>query len=196
MKLSVVIPTYTINKELEDLAHLALISVQKADEIIVTEDGGTYNTTFYKDCDIYVYARNAGFTANVNRGIKLSHGDYIAVMNSDTRVAKGDIFDLCIPDRVSCPRTRGQDVPLLAGHFFVIPRTILDEVGMLDERLKMFCSDADFEQKIKDRIVHVDSVVIDHEINATLNAAKTLETGALERDRKIYASFSSNTNNS
>lgn len=191
MKISAVIPTYTLTKELEELTYQCLYSLAKTaliDEIIVCEDGGFYSSDLVRESSMYLYSReNQGFNKNVNKGIKLATGDYIAIVNSDTRFIRGDMKDLCVPGKVGCPTTRGQDVPGLAGHFFVAPRTIFDEVGFLNEDMKMFCSDADFETKVKDRIIQVPSVVISHEINATLKVAGLMDGKQLEIDREIYS---------
>ena len=197
MKLSIVIPTYTLTKELELFALLCINSLkgENVKEIIVCEDGGMYSEELKNASDIYLYTKeNQGFTKNVNKGVELSTGDYIGIVNSDTRLVKGDISKLCIPDKVACPITRGQDVPGLAGHFFVVPRAVFlerweDEAGLLDERMRNFCSDTDFERKVKNRIVHVDDVVIDHEINATIKVAGLMDGKQLEEDRKIYHEF-------
>jgi GT2 family glycosyltransferase len=194
MKLSIVIPTFTINKELEQMAHdCAYYYFFNPDvyEVIVCEDGGFYSNQISAMSNVYIYSKdNVGFTKNVNRGLKIASGDYIAVVNSDTQIAEskttGSLLDLCIPGKVACPITLGQDVPLLAGHFFVAPYDIWKEVEYLDERMHTFCSDADFERKVKDRIVQVPTVSIYHEIGSTLNAASIFQTERLEEDRKIY----------
>lgn len=194
MKLSIVIPTFTINKELEQMAHACAMYLYwspEVDEVIVCEDGGHYSNYLNTAADVYIYSRdNVGFTKNVNRGLKIASGEYIAVINSDTQIAQakttGNLLDLCIPDKVACPVTLGQEVPLLAGHFFVAPRKIWEEVGYLDERMHTFCSDADFERKVKDKIVQVPTVSIYHEVGATLDAAGIFQTERLEEDRRIY----------
>lgn len=191
--LSVVIPTYTINKDLEDSALMAAAigKLPGVSELIICEDGGMFSPQLSQVADMYLYSHdNAGFTKNVNKGIKLSHGDYIAVINSDISFSMNNVPDLtklCIPGKVTSPMTAGQDVPGLAGHFFVIPRTVLDDRGYLNEAMEMFCSDAEYEDRVKDIFQQVPEVRVYHEINKTLNAAGIFNTDALERDREIYS---------
>ncbi len=44
-----------------------------------------------------------GFAMNVNIGLTLASGDYVAVVTNDTRVEQGDVYDLCVPGTVTSP---------------------------------------------------------------------------------------------
>lgn len=186
VKLSIIIPTYTITQELELVAYTALQSYRdQVDEIIIAEDGGMFSPLLFEHADTYIHHQNQGFVRNVNQAWRLAQGEYVAIVNSDTFLKDGNLEDLCNPTKITCPVTVGQDVPFLAGHFFVVPRRL--GVALFDERLHMFCSDADIERRFWDRIIQVPSVEIYHEINKTLNTANLLTDENLDRDRKVYA---------
>jgi glycosyltransferase involved in cell wall biosynthesis len=187
MKLSLIVPTYTINKELEMLASMCLSSFfDQVDEIIVSEDGGFYSPEIERLCNVYIYSHdNVGFTKNVNRAWKLATGDYFAIVNSDVTYLSGNIKDLCVPGKVTSPETRGQPTPKMAGHFFVVPKEIKEKYGTLDESMKMFCSDADYEKRIGEIFQKVSSVEILHGLNKTINAAGITNGTQLTEDREI-----------
>jgi glycosyltransferase involved in cell wall biosynthesis len=183
--LSIVIPTYTITKSIEEMTIQAILSYKPfVEEIIITEDGGMFSPQIVSLVDKYIYTKNnQGFVKNVNQGWKLATEAYVAIVNSDTRLNTGSLRDLCIPNKITSPITRGQDVPLLAGHFFVCPRTF--GTALLDERFKMFCSDADLEVRYGKDIQQVDSVSIWHELNQTIKLANLMDGTQLEKDREV-----------
>lgn len=198
MKLSVVLPIYTLSKKLEEMTLMAAVigKMPEVDELIICEDGGMFSPRLFQAADVYLFSKqNEGFTKNVNKGLKLARGDYIAVINSDVQLSlsytnlqnHATLANLCIPGKVTSPKTLNQDVPGLAGHFFVLSRTVLNERGYLDERLKMFCSDADYERRVKDIFQQVPEVGIYHEINATLKEAGLMDGKQLADDRETYA---------
>ena len=185
MKLSLIIPTLTLTKELESMAFCAIKSYEKqVNEIIVAEDGGFFSKKLSSLAEVYIHSsENMGFVRNVNNAWRFAQGDYVAIVNSDTLLHKGKLADLCIPGKITSPITKGQDVPLLAGHFFVVPRTF--GVALFNERLHTFCSDADLENRYRDKIIQVPSVEIYHEINATLKVAGMMDDKQLTKDREI-----------
>jgi glycosyltransferase involved in cell wall biosynthesis len=183
--ISVVIPAYTINKKLEDSTALAIKSLYdaEADEIILCEDGGFYSPLLMGMVDTYLYSKeNVGFTKNVNRGVQLARHDFVAIVNSDVLVMRGSLQDLCINDRVTCPLTRSEEVPGLAGHFFVVPQAVFKQVGLLDERMKNFGSDGEFESRVAGALQHVNSVEIIHDLHQTIKAAGLWQSQSAESD--------------
>lgn len=186
--ITVVIPTYTLSKELEEMAIRCLISYrEQADEIIVCEDGGLYSPELMKLADTYIYNNtNGGFTKNVNRGWRFSSGDYTAIVNSDTELMKGDIHDLCVPGKVTSPIIHNQYIDLLAGPFFVIPKTIKEERGLLLEEMHTYSSDSEYEKRVTDIFQRVDTVTIYHEQAQTVSAAGVEGGIQQEKDRQAY----------
>jgi GT2 family glycosyltransferase len=191
MTISLVIPAYTITKEIEKLTLECINSfVDSVDEVIVSEDGGFYSPEIEAFSNLYIYShQNVGFTKNVNRGWKNATGDFVMIANSDTSLSSGNLKDLCVHGQVTCPETRGEPTPGLSGHFFCVPREIIEERGMLNESMKMFCSDTEYESRIKDILVHIPEVKIFHEVNKTIDAAGVNDGRQLEIDRDVFNSI-------
>ena len=145
-KLSLVFPTYTIDNALEDLEVECISTFKgKCDEIIITEDGGLPSARLLSIADRYIFNRiRRGFTTNVNVGWTLANGDYVGIVNSDISFVNGDLGLLCVPGRVTAPG----DFPVVPGHFFVVPKEIKEQYGMLDESMAMWWSDADYGRRV------------------------------------------------
>lgn len=190
-KLSMVIPTYTLNKELEELTLRAIGSYRdQVDELIICEDGGMFSPHFLRLCDVYIYNQeNVGFSKNVNRGWKYATGEYVAIVNSDTMLKKGGILDkLCIPGKVTSPKllTQEWEADRVAGPFFVVPDNIAKERGYLLEELRTYCSDSEYSNRVYDIFQSVPSIEIYHEVQATCRVADVNIGGKeLERDRAM-----------
>lgn len=186
--ISMVIPTYTINSELEEIAIQAALTYRdQVDELIITEDGGMYSEELQGIADVYIYnKKNVGFTRNVNRGWLLSTGDYTMIVNSDTQLLEGELKTLCVPGKVTSPEIASEFIPLLAGSFFVVPKEIKEKYGLLREEMKMFDSDSEYESRIKDIFQKVPEVRIYHHIHATINPAGLNTDEVRERDRQIH----------
>ncbi len=167
--LSLVLLSYSANDHLKDLARKALKSYEnQADEVIIIEDGGMFDPEQRDLSDIYVYNKeNRGFTHSVNQGIKIAHGDYIALVNNDTYLKGGKLKDLCIKDTVASPRVENQKGFEFAGSFFVLPKTVIEKIGLMDESMKIYYSDTEYLDRInKNKIPTkmINSVVIHHYI--------------------------------
>jgi len=188
MKISLVIPTYTITKELEEFAIRACLSYrEEVDELIVCEDGGLLSQNLLQLADSYLYNKdNRGFTANVNRGWRYATGDFIMIANSDTSLHQGHLRDLCIPGRVTSPEIISQYVPHLAGSFFCVPKEVTRERGYLLEDMRTYSSDSEYDVRVRDIFQKVPSVRIFHEMMQTVKAAGVEGGEEQERDRRIY----------
>lgn len=187
-KIAVVIPTYTLNEELEDIAIKCIQSLRGSCFIVVSEDGGMKSEKLRDLAHIYLYSpENHGFTWNVNHGWKHAmEYDFVAIVNSDIEMVSGCLDDLCIEGAVTSPVCENQPVPGLFGAFFVIPKAVLIDRGMLLEELKMYYSDTEYSARVRDIFKRVDSVVVRHGQSKTLRAAG-LEGGQTnEKDRVIY----------
>lgn len=188
MVLSIVIPCYSVSDDLIEQAEFAIAGYKShgADEVIVVEDGGQYSETLRELADTYIYCQeNEGFSKAVNKGWKLSGGDYTGIVNSDTVWVSGDLKDLCISQRVTSPNVISGDTGMMAGCFFVVPRT-LHNYGMLNEDLKNFCSDTDYEWRMLRYLQRVDSVEIHHGVNQTLKGMKMDIDIEYKRDNDLY----------
>lgn len=189
MKISLVIPTYTITKELEELAIRACLSYrEQVDELIISEDGGFESNNLKQLADIYIYNKNnRGFTANLNCGWRVAVGDFVMLVNSDTTLHQGKLEDICIPNRVTSPEIVSQYIPYLAGPFFCVPKEITKERGYLMEEMKTYSSDSEYDTRVRDVFQKVPSVRIYHEMMQTVKAVGIEGGIEQERDRQIYA---------
>jgi GT2 family glycosyltransferase len=139
-----------------------------------------------------------GFGPNVNRGLVLATGEFIAVAGNDTWVVGGDVSDLCLAETVTSPLVIG-DVPGIApplepegfhGCFWVAPRSVLNRVGLLDERFEHgFYEDNDFvarlrESNIETRLVR--SVRVRHVGGLTMLKLGTQPREWLARNEQIF----------
>jgi hypothetical protein len=120
-RLTIVIPHWPIDRELDESLAACVSSLPAtAEKIIVTNDG-------------------TGFARNVNVGLRLAAGEFVCVTGNDSRVIEGDVYDLCIPGTVASPFVRGKpgiEPGGFHGAFWVAPRQILSAVGLFDERFE------------------------------------------------------------
>jgi GT2 family glycosyltransferase len=139
-ELSVVIPHWPLDEETNDALRRCVSSLPAECERIVVVNDGT------------------GYGRNVNVGLRLASGDYVAVVNNDCRLSGGDLYDLCVPDVVTSPLVIGERQGFgesiepggFHGSFWVVPRPVLDRVGLLDERYEgAYWEDDDFLARLR-----------------------------------------------
>jgi GT2 family glycosyltransferase len=125
-RLSVVIPHWPLDEEVDAALRRCVASFPPECERIVVVNDGT------------------GYGRNVNVGLQLAAGDFIAVVNNDCTLDEGDVFDLCVEDVVTSPLVLGErqgfgesiEPGAFHGSFWVIPRPVLERIGPLDERFE------------------------------------------------------------
>ena len=85
MKISLIIPTYNREKHIETTLLSALNQRQKADEIIIIDDGSNDNTKkIVEKYDVkYIYQNNKGVSSARNKGIEESKNEWICFLDSD-----------------------------------------------------------------------------------------------------------------
>ena len=92
---SVVIPTHNLAAYLGEAIDSALGQSYKDLEIIVVDDGSTDDTETvvnrYRDKIVYLKQERRGVAAARNRGIRASHGEYVAFLDAD---------DLWLPEKL------------------------------------------------------------------------------------------------
>jgi GT2 family glycosyltransferase len=139
--LSVVIPHWPFDEETDEALRRCVASFPPECERIVVVNDGT------------------GYGRNVNIGLRLAAGDYVAVVNNDCRLEHGDVYDLCVAGTVTSPLVIGERQGLgesiepggFHGSFWVVPRSVLDWVGLLDERFeRAYWEDDDFLARLRD----------------------------------------------
>lgn len=183
---SIVIPTYSISKELIEMAYKCAQSYKKyTKDLIICEDGGEFSQELFNIADTYIYNKdNVGFTKNVNRGWKYAQGDYVAIASSDTYLVSGDPRKLCIPGTVTSPLIENQDIHALAGPFWVTPKEVTKERGYLREEMVTYFSDTEYDERVVDIFQKVPEVVIHHHQAQTVTVAGI--EGDSNKDRYNY----------
>jgi GT2 family glycosyltransferase len=135
MRLSVVIPHWPLDKELDDALAACVASLPADCEKLVIVNEGT------------------GFARNVNVGLRLASGEYVAVVGNDSRVVAGDVYDLCVRGMVTSPEIIGKpgiEADGFHGAFWVAPRDVIDRVGPLDESFEgAFFEDDDYLERLR-----------------------------------------------
>ena len=142
-RLSLGIIAFSVEPEFIEMTQRAIDSYRKADEIIVVENGPHHE---YTGVDTYIrFSENQFFTRPANTILKISKHPYVAVVNNDTYLLSGNLHDLCIPNTVVSPLITTQpEIGPFVGSFFVIPKTVQETIGYLDEDLKLYYSDTDY----------------------------------------------------
>ena len=135
LSLSVVIPHWPLDEEVDAALQRCVASLPLDCEKIVVVNEGT------------------GFARNVNIGLTIAGGEFVAVVGNDTFVIEGDVYDLCVPGTVTSPFVEEKpsiDPGGFNGAFWVVPRTVLDEVGLLDERFEgAYFEDDDYLERLR-----------------------------------------------
>ena len=113
--ISVIVPVYNVEKYLHRCVQSVLEQTYRNLEIILVDDGSTDESGHI--CDILantdkritvVHQKNAGLSAARNKGIEISHGEYIAFVDSDdyidTKMYERMLtkMQLCNADMVIC----------------------------------------------------------------------------------------------
>jgi len=86
---SVIIPTYNAASYIREAVDSALAQTYQNFEVIVVDDGSTDNTAevlapYIKEKKIiYIHQENKGLPAARNTAIKASHGEFVALLDSD-----------------------------------------------------------------------------------------------------------------
>lgn len=162
VRLSIIIPTFTVSEELLTMALACANSFRPfVDELIICEDTNSYVKELHEISDLYITHPNYQLAANANMGWKASSGDYISEASADTILVAGDPRVLCIPDKFSMPQVLRRNVTETCC-YFVLSRAMYEKYGMWDESLKWAGTDVALFGKYQDRVMD-HSVIIDTE---------------------------------
>lgn len=168
-QLSLGIIAFSLEPEFIEMTQRAIDSYRSADEIIVVENGHHHE---YTGVDTYVrFSENQFFTYSANTILRVAKHPYVAVVNNDTYLQEGNLHDLCQSDTVTSPLITTQpDIGPFVGSFFVIPKSVLESIGYLDEQFKLYYSDTDYLTRLSFNGVNIqrnDSVKVYHHIGTS-----------------------------
>lgn len=98
-KVSVVIPNWNGIKLLPDCLKSLKNQSYKNFELIFADNGSTDNSikyfnSFFPKAEVIKLEKNYGFSKIVNKGIRISKGDYVILLNNDTKIDKNFIKEL------------------------------------------------------------------------------------------------------
>ena len=132
--ISVVIPVYITEKNRERIVPLlseCVASLRGCDELILQFD-----------------EKGEGFAKTSNKGILRASGDYIALVNDDTKMLNGNLKEMCFKDKIVRPKLIGGDLAKFS--FVVMSKEIWKDVGLFDENFEVgFYEDDDWIDRAK-----------------------------------------------
>lgn len=131
ISVSIVVPVYNVSKYLTQCLNSIANQTLKKIEVIVIDDGSTDDSSSIADDFakkdsrfVVIHQANAGYSAAVNRGIKLAKGQYIGIVESD------DYIEPTMYEKLySCAIKNQADI--VKGGFYkynsTLPKTLQDE---------------------------------------------------------------------
>lgn len=170
--LSVIIPHWPRNEELNDLLRRCLKSIKgQAEEIIVIVNDGI------------------GFAKSVNLGLSLANQDFIAVLNNDVVLSSGNLKDLCLDRKICSPVLNG-DIQEFWGCCWVMPKEVYEKIGGLDERFgKGYFEDDDYVMRAKEagyELAPRTNVQIRSEGGKTMNTIGLEKHDLFEKNKRLF----------
>lgn len=116
--ISVIVPAYNCEKEIEACVKSILNSTYKNIEVIVVDDGSEDSTReiceklMMFDCRVdYLYQVNQGVSVARNKGLDHAKGDYIAFVDGDDQIEK---------DMLECLYNNKRNADIIACSFFAV----------------------------------------------------------------------------
>lgn len=101
MELSIVIVSYNVSNYLKQAIESVIIASEKIkSEIIVVDNNSTDSSAvmvkeFFPEVNLIQSSANEGYGAACNKGIHVSSGEFILILNPDT-IVKPETFQLCV----------------------------------------------------------------------------------------------------
>ena len=163
---SVIIPCWIIDKTLLKFTERCVQSIRDTSdvELILVDNGSILGSEFLKsEADIYIRNQtNLGYTKAMNQGIVASSSDYIVCGANDFQMTKGwvkalreplDEIDYC---GIMCPHSKGNPKHETLwqehgtpGGWYMIKKSTIEKIGLLDERFFNTFSDFDLVFRMK-----------------------------------------------
>lgn len=106
----------------------------------------------YPDLKWVFNEKNGGFAYGMNRGIEVSSGEYIIIQNPDTRILKGDIYEIL--QNFSKEDTIG-----------IIGPKIINDKGEVQDSCRKFLLPSDIIKRLSKRIINRQNVILEKAID-------------------------------
>ena len=162
-RVAVVIPTYSANDQLCQVAlETALGWQRQSDDLILIDDAG-YCRALDAIANVYTLSKGNGVAVNQNYGWKLAlarGADYVAIMDMDCSWVEGSLREACIPGHVTVPSVIQFPQAVNIGPMFIVPREVSDEYGFLDESVKAY--DTDYGVRVFAKMTQVPTLKVNH----------------------------------
>lgn len=146
MRVSVIIPAYVLNQELAKETQRCIDSLKEdePEEIVLIDNGSPFHTELPYTHRIET---NAGYSGAVNLGLREATGDVLVVGNNDLQFPVGwlaetkEKFKKC-----HALAYRQSDQPNVSrfASIWAISRSLLEDVGFLDEQFFTAFADTDY----------------------------------------------------
>ena len=163
MRLSLIVPTYTVNQNLLEITLRCLTSFRAyVDELIVCEDTNAYVRELHDLADIYITHKNMQMAGNSNMGWRAATGDYIASAGADTVLVEGDLKWLCVPGKFNMPQVLRRNVTETSC-CFVMHRDMYNKYGLWEPEAKWQGTDTYLFNKYRPFMQMDHRVIIDTE---------------------------------
>jgi GT2 family glycosyltransferase len=118
-----------------------------------------------KGHEVIVISSKSSLSQKINAGARAASGDYFMFVNDDATYGSGNLDDMCVPDKITCP-TYNRDDFKPRFHVFCVSREVFEKVGGYDEHYKnALYDDNDFVFKCRNigvDFVNVPSVDFGH----------------------------------
>jgi len=193
MKISVGIPVYILDEELEFLTRRCLDSLNGDCELIIIDNASPIKLKY--DCDIYIRNRkNIGNGAAWNQILKVATGDVILLSDNDVifppnwrELANHTENSIVFP----ATRNKGEQgfVERLSGFFWMLDRKTQEKIGLIDEKYGIAnFEDTDYFRRAElegVKLKCVPEVKVDHYSRATCDKVEAVNS-IYERNKKLY----------
>lgn len=100
--------------------------------------------------EVIIISSRTSLAQKINAGARAASGDYLMFVNDDATYGSGNLEDLCVSDKITCPTYNNVDhKPRF--HVFCVSREVFDKVKGYDENYTVaLYDDDDFIYKCKE----------------------------------------------
>ncbi len=136
--ISVVIPAWNSRQYLDECLQSLNDPSSTADEMVIVDNGSsdgtpTYLSRRYPSARLIVNALNEGFCHAVNQGVRATRGEWVLVLNADTRLAAGALAALA-----ASAREASDDIGMIGPKLLRMDGQTIDSTGLVLTRARRF----------------------------------------------------------